>query len=740
MPSPSTSGVTLSPPLFVESHYLHQCKTTVVLAMDDNSIVSQISVTAPSYYSTTGSSIRDDAPINAALDMKALFSVLLQEKIPGPRLIRLRSEFSEPLGHGGEGIVYGASDEYVSNIQNIAPQAHERIHYSVQVWRNRVVKRLRSDGTRPYADQVRIAYSEIRRLCDESFRKHPNIVKLKGWGICLDSLEDRSESVPLMPLLILERARCDLDQFIKSPEYEKATYDDLCGISRDMGSGLGAVHQANIAHGDMKPANVLLFLEFEELPYAKMKWTAKLCDFGSAAIESTGKPRAFQKRGTYHYWPPEYWIAECTVGASAPESLRACDIFAYGLVVWNLFAGMPFPPLSVDDSKEIALGKLGQQEYYRRASESLRGLYNVERQQTVLLLVESIRLPLISISARAHGTVQRQRHHRARRARYALPDKKALELEVNRILIVLRGCLNDNPTQRDDAPWRYFNAIYYPTIPSVSGPLEYLPTENPSRQDPHSHNFNNASFSAVARNIKAATDRMSALTAQNSSGLNSKFLGSMGAEMWQRLKIWIPALRPGSQRQRIVERLYNDVRKDLPIGWQTHDIRILAHGAEHGCYNLNIFRNYTVGSHQAGIADSISETIPQQSRYATVADHRLYAFARLRSRLKKCCWLNSGLADWPSLPELWSWPAMIDVATLAWLLRGEVGESVLQHFQQKDAASIWIRLFENARWMTDEDLSLRVLLLLERGCSLQLRYRHGDFRGTQGPPVGPRFV
>lgn len=162
-----------------------------------------------------------------------------------------------------------------------------------------------------------------------------------------------------MPLLILERAIFDLDQFIKDEEYQQTSFEALCTLSRHIGRGLGAVHDANIAHGDIKQANVLMF---RDLRGGAVAWTAKLCDFGSAAIDANAKMKStYRKRGTRDFWPPEYWIAESSISPSAPESLRACDIFSYGLVIWNVFAGMPFPPLGMEESKEIALSKLGQQ-------------------------------------------------------------------------------------------------------------------------------------------------------------------------------------------------------------------------------------------------------------------------------------------------------------------------------------------------------------------------------------------
>ena len=64
----------------------------------------------------------------------------------------------------------------------------------------------------------------------------------------------------------------------------------------------------------------------------------------------------------------------------------------------------------------------------------------------------------------------------------------------------------------------------------------------------------------------------------------------------------------------------------------------------------------------------------------------------------------------------WIWP------TRAWALRGEIGQNYLKTSGSKDATAIWTNLFKQVDHMSDTDLSLNVLLLFERGCSLQVEY------------------
>lgn len=200
----------------------------------------------------------DTSAQQAIADLKSLLDILFKHKIPGPKLIRLQKEFCNPLGHGGQGNVYGVSSDFersALDLQN-RPAVDLRTKHSALEWTRCVVKHLRTDQRR---NDVQHAYREIRPLCHPYLRRHPNIVNLVSWGLSLDALESVSLDSLSTPLLILERAHWDLAQFIGSQDYETTTFEGLCDICLDVGRGLGAVHSAGIVHGDLKLENILLF-------------------------------------------------------------------------------------------------------------------------------------------------------------------------------------------------------------------------------------------------------------------------------------------------------------------------------------------------------------------------------------------------------------------------------------------------------------------------------------------------
>lgn len=229
---------------------------------------------------------------------------------------------------------------------------------------------------------------------------------------------------------------------------------------------------------------------------------------------------------------------------------------------------MPFPPLSMEQSKEIALSKLGQQAYYDRASKGIRGQYEVERFQNILSMLEPDIFTRTTVDGLARLVLQRHRHHRERRTRRALRNKKALEDEVNRILIVLRASLNDDPAARDPHPWKYFNPKYYPSIPPVANPVHFRPS---NQQHPPEDTRQGAMGSNVTTYIKlppvgffwiktvAFDDCLRTLLKIVWEKLND-----WRRRVWYHLRVWFPALQPGSTRQRVLESVYDQIRLDVP--------------------------------------------------------------------------------------------------------------------------------------------------------------------------------
>ena len=88
-------------------------------------------------------------------------------------------------------------------------------------------------------------------------------------------------------------------------------------VARDVGRALAALHEAGVAHGDVKPENVLV----EKRPDGRIE--ARLIDLGLA----TDADQRTLRGGTPRYLPPETWLAADTGDG------RARDRLALGLVL-----------------------------------------------------------------------------------------------------------------------------------------------------------------------------------------------------------------------------------------------------------------------------------------------------------------------------------------------------------------------------------------------------------------------
>ena len=99
--------------------------------------------------------------------------------------------------------------------------------------------------------------------------------------------------------------------------------DKALDITRDLAAGLAAVHEKGVVHRDLKPANVMI----------DGRGRARLTDFGLAvAAESADGQEAFA--GTPAYMSPE----QLSGATLTPRS----DLYALGLIVFEMFTGRPF--------------------------------------------------------------------------------------------------------------------------------------------------------------------------------------------------------------------------------------------------------------------------------------------------------------------------------------------------------------------------------------------------------------
>jgi len=98
-------------------------------------------------------------------------------------------------------------------------------------------------------------------------------------------------------------------------------------IARQVASGLAAAHEAGIVHRDLKPANVMIEEDTER---------ALIMDFGIArSMSESVLTRTGAVVGTFQYMAPEQ--------AEGRQVDQRCDVYAFGLVVYELLTGARAP-------------------------------------------------------------------------------------------------------------------------------------------------------------------------------------------------------------------------------------------------------------------------------------------------------------------------------------------------------------------------------------------------------------
>ena len=200
-----------------------------------------------------------------------------------------------------------------------------------------VIKRVRrryDEGENMAAPNIQSHFITIQReiasLCEPIRRSNRNIVKLIAWGFDYPT----SDLDYRLPVLCMEKALCSLTTFLTQSHRERHGVDIRYHLGLDIASGLGAVHDTGLAHGDLKPDNVLIFSnECRDVPFM-----AKLSDFGQCIILDDNLRSFSGYNGTEGWFPPEKVDKDFSLsGSFYPELLTKSDNYTYGLLILSIF-------------------------------------------------------------------------------------------------------------------------------------------------------------------------------------------------------------------------------------------------------------------------------------------------------------------------------------------------------------------------------------------------------------------
>lgn len=165
--------------------------------------------------------------------------------------------------------------------------------------------------------QLHHLHLELAALTHPMLRAHPNIIDLIAWG-----RDGQDWHHPLV--LFLELAEYDLEALM-SEEGSRMTWEHRYQICCNIAAGLDVIHDNSLAHGDLKPANVLICVS------ERGGLRAKIADFGFCVDEEEAG-LAQMAIGT-----PGWQAPEIEDGKYLVRQLALADNFSYGLVVWSVF-------------------------------------------------------------------------------------------------------------------------------------------------------------------------------------------------------------------------------------------------------------------------------------------------------------------------------------------------------------------------------------------------------------------
>jgi len=237
--------------------------------------------------------------------MKTLFSIGQPPPTAGPeawigQLIDGRYRVLQLLGEGGMGAVFVAE------------------HTGL--------------GKRVALKLVRPEFAEDPDFVDRFHREamatarldHPNIAKAIDYGTL-----DNGDAYLVMQLV----SGRGLEEVIAKGE--RLGWREVCAIGAQISGALAAAHEIGIVHRDLKPDNVMIVGLGGGNPRVKVLdfGVARIQDVAALGVPARDLTRQGSVIGTPGYMSPEQACGD----VAAPR----CDLYALGVILWELLAGRP---------------------------------------------------------------------------------------------------------------------------------------------------------------------------------------------------------------------------------------------------------------------------------------------------------------------------------------------------------------------------------------------------------------
>ncbi|KAJ5527937.1 hypothetical protein N7513_012096 [Penicillium frequentans] len=242
------------------------------------------------------------------VDAEALTSLeSLLRTVQQLKLKRIRAEALEESQFIAAGETFAVSKSHYEG----SVVAIKRIQLKAEFERQHFQRRLHS------------VLREILIMCHPPLTHHPNIIGLLGYGWSVEKQQ-------LSPFLSVEFATGGtLREYLKGSPQPIRSKLILMG---DVAAGLMALHRCGIVHGDLKADNVVIFSSLDRPSMS----VAKISDFGHSILVSSTPEKRTQYFGTKLYNAPE--VATQKDQPIPIEQLHKCDIWAFGLCVWEILA------------------------------------------------------------------------------------------------------------------------------------------------------------------------------------------------------------------------------------------------------------------------------------------------------------------------------------------------------------------------------------------------------------------